>query len=482
MPDNDSLFEKALIRQLRSNPDGPQKTASGDAQQARACPDAEILAAYHERLLASAEMILWKEHIVGCGRCQEILSQLEATEDIAMAASEEEYVPAVYESASSPAEMLPPAMTTAGRVLPRAGARPSLATGSEASPMKASRRTTAYWLVPLGAIAATVMIWVGTRQPALDALKQSKVETAENRTAPPAPVTIPAETPAIVEKKALPVAKLGRESSRSLDETDALDKKKVQANEPPPPLTPYVPSAPPSAKAVGAAGAVAGGPDGKVEAPPKAVTETVEVSGAAPLVPTSDANIAPLESGQQLQSAQTRSAPAPAAAQKTAAAGTQSTGAQSPAAGTALMRLQPGVSAEQAPLNGRAISHMNVLNPRLIPAPGGNVLWRVGENGLIENSRDAGATWARQNSGVSVTLDSGAASDVAICWVIGRSGTILRTIDGGGQWARIVSPIAGDVVGISAVDALHATVWDGGRKNSFVTVDGGVSWTRVANP
>src|SRR5215467_2299103 len=69
--DRDRLFERALARRLR---------AHGAAEPS--CLDPETLAAYHERMLSPDEMSSAKSHIVSCLRCQEILTQLEATEEI----------------------------------------------------------------------------------------------------------------------------------------------------------------------------------------------------------------------------------------------------------------------------------------------------------------------------------------------------------------------------------------------------------------
>ena len=66
--DREQEFERALARHLR------------DAQGA--CPDAEILAAYHERTLSLEEMAKWKEHIAACERCQEALALVEQTEAV----------------------------------------------------------------------------------------------------------------------------------------------------------------------------------------------------------------------------------------------------------------------------------------------------------------------------------------------------------------------------------------------------------------
>ena len=68
--DRDRTFEKALASHLRSGATQP------------GCLDAELLAAYHERLLAPEQMMSCKQHIASCTRCQEILAQLEATDDL----------------------------------------------------------------------------------------------------------------------------------------------------------------------------------------------------------------------------------------------------------------------------------------------------------------------------------------------------------------------------------------------------------------
>jgi len=68
--DRDRQLERALARHLSN--------ASPD----RSCPDAEILAAYHERSLSLEEMGQWKEHIAGCARCQEALALIEESESV----------------------------------------------------------------------------------------------------------------------------------------------------------------------------------------------------------------------------------------------------------------------------------------------------------------------------------------------------------------------------------------------------------------
>jgi len=68
--DRDKQFERALARHL------------SNASHAAACPDAEILAAYHERTLSLEEAAHWNQHIAACSRCQEIHSLLEETDSV----------------------------------------------------------------------------------------------------------------------------------------------------------------------------------------------------------------------------------------------------------------------------------------------------------------------------------------------------------------------------------------------------------------
>src|ERR1700687_3388612 len=116
--DRERNFEKALARNLR--PDLP-----ADAQT-HACPDAELLAAYHERSLPPDQMISWKGHIAGCPRCQEALAHLEATDEIPLDANQEKYEGYEVPVVSQPD--LP--------VLTLAGARPSAPAAIPASVAK----------------------------------------------------------------------------------------------------------------------------------------------------------------------------------------------------------------------------------------------------------------------------------------------------------------------------------------------------------
>ena len=73
--DPESRFEKVLERRLRSD-------AASD------CPDAEILAAFHEGALSEAEADACGNHVKGCARCGEVIEALIASD--ALLLSEEE--------------------------------------------------------------------------------------------------------------------------------------------------------------------------------------------------------------------------------------------------------------------------------------------------------------------------------------------------------------------------------------------------------
>src|SRR6267378_1244532 len=92
--ERDRIFDKALARHLRAagSSQDPANSSSRESARVGECPGPETLGAYHERSLLPEEMNSWKEHIVGCANCQNILAQLEATDEISLPAAEREEV------------------------------------------------------------------------------------------------------------------------------------------------------------------------------------------------------------------------------------------------------------------------------------------------------------------------------------------------------------------------------------------------------
>jgi len=160
-------FEKALARRLRVN------------AAPTACPDAETLASYHERSLTAEEMNAWKQHTAACSNCQEILAQLEATDEIAVGAGERQNAVAegsnlfegVYVAEEAPGKAKETAASLPLRPNP-----------------KLFRALHWRWLAPAGALAAGLLVWIALheKQP-IKMTQPAKIEVAENRQAATVP-------------------------------------------------------------------------------------------------------------------------------------------------------------------------------------------------------------------------------------------------------------------------------------------------------
>ena len=181
--DRDRQLDRALARRLSDSRDA-------------ACPDAEILAAYHERTLSLEEMAEWKEHIASCSRCQEALALVEESEK-ALAEDGKELEVEGYLGAAEPLTLpeAQAALPRDSRNLWLGRATPQAAGGR---PAERTPRLNWRWVAPVGALAAAVIVWIGVRdiEVANKAAKQS-AEIAENRTVPPAAVS-----PALVAPRA----------------------------------------------------------------------------------------------------------------------------------------------------------------------------------------------------------------------------------------------------------------------------------------
>ncbi|HEX8766691.1 MAG TPA: hypothetical protein VF740_16090, partial [Candidatus Acidoferrum sp.] len=112
------------------------------------CPESDTLAAYHERSLLPEEMNSWKEHIVGCTRCQAILAELAATDSIPLQVSEKEE------------EVLIAAPAAPAAVAGHAGQAETTKVQEKSRVTPISRGVRWRWLAPAGAIAAGLLVWV----------------------------------------------------------------------------------------------------------------------------------------------------------------------------------------------------------------------------------------------------------------------------------------------------------------------------------
>jgi hypothetical protein len=155
--------------------------------------------------------------------------------------------------------------------------------------------------------------------------------------------------------------------------------------------------------------------------------------------------------------------------------------AQAPAISSTASQVAEVTEARE--LKARNLQTLVLLSPGLqtVTSPDGKTVWKLGEAGQIFRSTNSGKDWTSAVSGVAVRLLAGSAPSAKICWVAGASGTLLRTTDGGKHWQRITIPISGDLGGVHASDAKHASIWDAPNRVSYETSDGGATWKRSAN-
>jgi hypothetical protein len=316
-----------------------------------------------------------------------------------------------------------------------------------------------------------LLVWVAVheKRPAKMMMQPAKIEVAENRS--PA-VPPPAETPATEE---------GEKTKRltpSSKATMGTDKRAAASG------IPQNHKGEPASKEVAApsqgAFAKSERKDAEVvaQAPP-AAAESVEVGGVTDALKSKQTDELPVRGRETTSLAQLQTSPAQPAAGGPAGLPQRESKALKKA-------LPEAAAAETLELSSGSRDTSEFLmaksrSPHGVPAPGGKVIWRLGMAGLIEQSTDGGLTWSSQISGTTADLFLGSAPSEQVCWVIGNGGTILRTSDGGAHWIAVNSPISQNLYRIRASDALHATVWDASRRNSFKTNDGGVTWAQASS-
>ena len=438
--DREQLFEKALERHFRAARPGTFP-----------CLDSETLAAYHEGTLSTEETAAAKMHLASCARCSEILAAVGSSE----AGSEREEPEMVLAGVAAEA---------AARTAPE-----SSATTREVAPLRKRKLFPLGLMVPAGAVAAGLLLWIGlfrahpkfTAAPSEVAVNRSELpagrESSEELKGAEAPKSLgQAQQP--LDAQAL--QSTDRKKSPPVLANDFAELQKLQEHA----RRAAVPPAPgPTAPAVqakrqaqpGAPGPEASGLPARSES--RLATGAVEAaSEAADSVPTPAPSAKPAVSGAAGTPMRPRAAAAAATRDKNSAADRVSLGAVYNAVATTALEVR-------------------------IAAPGGQKIWSVGANGLILYSKDGGRTWMPQLTGVSEALTGGFAPSEDVCWVAGVAGTLLRTTDGGQHWQRIRTPITGDLGGVHAADAQHASIWDLPNHTSYETADGGANWKPTAN-
>lgn len=471
-------FDKALGRHLRSDAAAHQSAPvpAGFAAHSAACPDAETLAAYHERSLLPEEMNSWKEHLVGCAHCQSILAQLEATDSIALQTLDEAQV--LTEKNPVPvltARSLEPIPATTA---PKKSRRVLLLRGARWK-----------WLAPAGAIAAGLLVYIALHENQRVSLqKGAETEMASRQ---PLPATAPSISGAVPEPAPL------QQAVRVPPQSPANERVSPNART-------AMKTMPPAPKLADQTRPSVSKPSADKES---GLRKDAELNHAADLLQAQnqldrDAKSAPTakqESADMQLRAQTQTVEVQAQNQnvqniQNAPKPGPSQMGQAGVAGGRMKSAAPAAAPAPPPhaATGGAVATYGdsasselvsvVSDARLIAPPASSFLWRAGRAGTIDFSRNAGSSWSRQTSGVLVDLFTGSAPSDNVCWIVGRLGTVLLTTDGGAHWKLLSLPTKDDLGGIHASDALHAKVWNLRNTKIFETTDGGLSWKSLSNP
>lgn len=482
--DRDRSFEKALERHLRAS--APHSAVTGHSASSdvdapgTACPDAEVLAAYHERLLPSDQMISFKQHIAGCARCQQVLATLEATDELLL---ESDQAPAAENVVVMPAAAAEPAQA----------AIPSRAARLAHSPwrQKVFHGANWRWLAPAGALAAGLLLWISfhesrptqveiaknTQQPAAPAFSETSPQVAtpqddelSRQAAKQTPLSSAESRSARIDSRGIvgEVAKKNEraalEGKKSVDQ--AANKVEALAGNRAPVLS-------------GAPNSDAGQSAMTDDIRPEAQTLSKEALRSAPVSPTPPAAMPSKgdQTGVEYANALPTNAPPPAGVQPALKAKAAASGRQAPQEQDKLVAGPLSLLQKEAMV--RSVRERSAV---IVTTPDPAFLWRVGPAGTIARSSDTGTTWTVQTSEVIADLLAGSAPSANVCWIVGRDATILRTTDGGAHWQKVSSPATEDLASVFAVSPQQATISTTTAHKTYRTTDAGQTWTLVPNP
>ena len=363
-------FENALAAHLRAGAKSIPHTE---------CSDAETLAAYHEGSLAAEQVASLKTHIASCDRCQQLLTTLEATDQI---------------PAPSVNVILQPA-----------------AAKSTVHALPARKRALWQWVAPAGALAAALLVWVAVHEntssiiPVKAPSPSAKHDARQAETAKPLPSASQPQPPPSDDSKRMDNA--SSDSLRALhaaprsiipplprERAERLSKQKDSPSAAknfavPPGLDQFADNSLNHSDALSQNEL----PAPKLEAqnqiviiePDKTETREKSVNGRRDAPPPKSLQPAPERSAS---TSPAPSAPSPGSAQ------------------TQVYSESAGIVTQQQEMGGMSRFKQNEVRLAhsvaevTIPAPGGQISWRVGQAGIIQFSPDAGKSWIMQPSGV----------------------------------------------------------------------------------
>jgi uncharacterized protein YdbL (DUF1318 family) len=427
-----------------------KRSLAGDAGAGNDCPEPEILAAYFERSLDADETARVELHLSECAGCREQLAALGRAD----------------------AEAPVTSVADARRKAPRA-----------------SWIWDWRWLAPVAAVLVITAIWAA-RRPALTQIANHVAQRAQAPAAAPGAAPAPASGQQEIQSAQQLAAPEDREkvaprmtaappngatrilqpapasSASAMDSTAGAPSANVENSETQHLVAPKstenlplnsrnysdlkkVPESVPASKSASSGRAS--------NAPPPATDESVTVQAESPPIAIT--------------------APSPAAPQS-------SKGAVGGVVSGAVSANKQSSNAKEKPalMNAfRARSEITVANQagelsaeNIIPTPNPKILWRIASGGFVERSEDGGLTWMGQLPNQNAHFTAGSAPGAQVCWLVGDDGIILLTQDAS-NWQTIAPPARADFVGVNARNASSATVTAAdGRK--FTTTNRGKTW------
>src|SRR5690242_14459244 len=416
---HDRRREEALARRVGEALD---QLARRDAAE---CPDAEIIAAYHEKSLAADENAKWEGHFATCARCRKVLQVLAASVEAPLDEKEVARLGRLVAVAGSPVVRDTKAVDRAPVIR-----------------LDWRRR----WLAPALGIAAVLAIWFATRAPwrtgdqrSTSVLvaqapqnepghpmerrgEQSRAVAPQNKTEADAEALkempakeLPPETATVdsLAKKSLDDGARAREiapNSNALENT-LRDEKKQKADTV-------------GGVGAGSGGGLGSGTGGAVGGIPGAPTPAARAAAAPAAAP-------PPISGPQAQSwTDSSNQPAPSSQAAPSANQTITVTGEAPVVQTTNGTLGGALNESKVkdlPVNGRNYQAMARFDapgefPVLLKAPSEKVVWRAGNGGNIQRSADAGGTWTAETSPLHEDWLAGAPVSDTVCWIVGRNG------------------------------------------------------------
>jgi len=106
------------------------------------------------------------------------------------------------------------------------------------------------------------------------------------------------------------------------------------------------------------------------------------------------------------------------------------------------------------------------------------IIWAVGEDGMILKSSDSGKEWENIIGPTDRDLRGVAFANASTGWIVGKTGTILKTIDGGESWISQNSGTTRTLYSVTAIS--ENTLWIAGKSGTLLhSMDGGEIWHQI---